>query len=102
MVAALLAGGVLDAPGAVGLGLVDLPLLGRAGVNGGGAHRCSGRRCAACGGRFGSLVVGAGRIELGVAGAALPSVTVTVASAILAKLRSVRVTVQVPGIMPHR
>ena len=36
---------------------------------------------------------------LGVSGAALPSVTVTVASAILAKLRSVRVTVQVPGIM---
>ena len=36
---------------------------------------------------------------LGVSGAALPSVTVTVASAILAKLRSVSVTVQVPGIM---
>ena len=65
VVAALLAGGVLDAPGAVGLGLVDLPLLGRAGVNGGGAHRCSGRRCAGCGGRFGSLVVGARRIDAG-------------------------------------
>ena len=58
MVAALLAGGVLDAPGAVGLGLIDLPLLGRAGVNGGGAHRCSG-------GCFGSLVVGARSIDAG-------------------------------------